>query len=280
MTRFNKKTTLLTAALAFAFAAFALAEPPPEDADQPGDKKPLQGPKRPGNKAKRPDRNRPNDPDRDNPDGEPRGPRPPRGERRPHRGPGEMEDGDRPMPPGGPDDGFGGPPRGPGPGRGEGMPPRRLSPEQIEEIMNVLRENFPTMYERLDKVRQDRPEDFERTLHRFAPFAMQVLHADPQMKRLLVQDWKMEQEIRDLERSYRSADDGTTKQKIKQQLKKTLDRQFDVRLEKHRLMIEGLERRLKESRETLAQRTARKQELVDRRLSELTERDDSMQWPE
>ncbi|MEE8168909.1 MAG: hypothetical protein V3T70_00035 [Phycisphaerae bacterium] len=156
---------------------------------------------------------------------------------------------------------------------------RDLAPEQLEEIFALLQEHFPEMYERLTNLRNERPEEFERALQRFIPFMRDVLNAEPEMRVLMINDHRLQMQIERTAKRVRRAGAGE-QNRIRKELRRMLEKQFDLRMQKHSRMIEHVEQRLSRQRDMFEQRMADKELLIQARLDELTARPTDLEWPQ
>jgi hypothetical protein len=237
--------TLLALGASACFCAVASAAPPDEKKDE---KRPLAGPRNPP-----PPPDAMDEEDEDEMSDFPRrqAPRPPRVEwdrsgRGPHRGA----------------------PR-------DGIPPDfRLSDEQIATLLEFAREYLPEHAARLERLREDDPAMYRRALRRLAPhlFRMkEVYDRDPRgIGPLIIEDFKLEERVREFAERYRQAATDTDKTAAAAELRAVLVRQWEVRMERRRLELAELERRLAEQRERLEQRAARRDEMIQRQFDRLT----------
>lgn len=279
---------------AFALASFASAKPPPEDdhrrsdpppadrqsdseqddADDPDSAKaePSDADATPEDRPHvRGERPRPRG-DRPEPgDDRPDGPRPPRGSRRPGPpgDPDDMRRGDGP-----PGDGFGGPFR-----RGN-APPRRLSAEQIDEIMTLVKELMPVRHERLSILRKRNPEFFQRQIHQLAPVMFRIQESEGEMKELLIKDMQLDTDMRDTCDKLRKAQRPNVRDELTRELRGYVEQQFDVKQRKQKYMIAEFEKRLAEQKRHHEDREKNREKLVESRLKELTSDDPPLRWPD
>ena len=100
---------------------------------------------------------------------------------------------------------------------------------------------------------------------------------DPKQLELAQRDGDLERRSRDLAERYRRADDAD-KEALHGELLKALEQQFDVRLERHRVEAEMIERRLAELRRYLDERAAHRDQIIERRLGELTGAAEPLDW--
>jgi len=146
--------------------------------------------------------------------------------------------------------------------------------------MEVLEKHFPEMHERLSALRISDPEEFQRRIRRLRPFVLRILQADPETRELLIEDHKIQMQIDEKLKAFH-AGGSTDAAGMQNELRPLLDKQFDLRMEKHRRLIADIEKRLQSQKTALDKRLAAKSKLIDSRLQELTrERSDEMRWPE
>lgn len=119
----------------------------------------------------------------------------------------ERGDRNRQAPPGAGRRGRGDRPEGAGSERGEG-PRRRLSPEQIEQVIEVAREVFPDWASRLEELRSADPEAIDRALANNARrlFALAMLRdRNPELYAMKVEELRNQMELRRLSEKLREA---------------------------------------------------------------------------
>lgn len=91
---------------------------------------------------------------------------------------------------------------------------------------------------------------------------------DPEMYKLLKDDYDLERRARELTIQYRRAATAQ-RTEIKQQLTQLVNKHFDVRQERRLLELKRLEEELKRLRDAIDQRSEARAELVGKRVSEL-----------
>ena len=92
--------------------------------------------------------------------------------------------------------------------------------------------------------------------------------SDPEMHRLLRDDYELEFRCRELVMQYRRAP-AEQRGGVRRQLKDLVDRHFDVRQQRRLLEVKRLEEELQRLREAINQRNEAREELVGERISEL-----------
>jgi hypothetical protein len=139
------------------------------------------------------------------------------------------------------------------------------TPERIERAMKFLQEQYPTLYERLNELREQDPRAFHRQLGHIMPRMpelMNIIDTDPQLGKLIIDEHRLEMDIRDAIVTYRQTKDDAEKDHIRDLISK----QFDVRQEKLKLMIANLERELQRKKQYLSEQAGRKDQVVERDL--------------
>lgn len=170
-------------------------------------------------------------------------------------------------------DGMGGP--------GMPMPPREPSDEDIEGLMKFMREHFPLIARRMDDLKRDDEELYRRSVRRMWPrfwLLKETYERDPEGRgRLMLADVQLEEDIRIKSRQYRQESDAARKARLGEELRGLLDRQFDVRLERRRLELVDLAKRLEEQTRRVDRFAARKQEMVQKQFERVTG-DEELEW--
>ncbi len=216
--------------------------------------------------------------------------------------PAEHRDGPPPDDDGGPDDamdddgppgpGPGGPPHrpmrpgaegiapgGPGPRMGgpDGMHKPPMFPptqEEQEALLAFARQHFPEMITRLDALKKDDPQAYKRVSRRMWPrlqIMKEAYERDPQgLGKILIDEKKLEDQIRTKVRAYQQERDSTRKSAVGAELRQLLDQQFDVRLQRRRLELADLQKRLEEQTKRVDSMAAKKQDLVQRQFDRIT----------
>jgi len=158
---------------------------------------------------------------------------------------------------------------GPG-GPGRGRYGRFFEPEQERRVLEFVKEHFPNVWERIEKQRRGNMEKFRYTLREFGPAILRLMDAmsrNPELGKVMMEDYKLELEIRDLIRRYHAeAATSDEKDSLKSQLRELLARQFDVRQQRRKLEIEALQKRIDEQKKRIQERERNKQALIDSEL--------------
>lgn len=214
-----------------------------------------------------------------------------------------------------PEAGFEGPPPGPMPPP-EGMPPpdESMHPPpgpHLDRWLARLREKRPEEYEQLIRLREADPAAFRDQLHnrlreeRFRdrlkdhPGVYErlkdlppeerdwLMHGAPRGPQGPWQQWrerrvspeiaKLEKETRETGRRYREVQTDEERTKLRADLHAKLEELFDLREAERAKKIEQIEKQLASLRGTLETRKAQREQIIDRRLQELTD-GDTLAW--
>ena len=165
---------------------------------------------------------------------------------------------------------------GPGPRRGErpglGPPPgsdQPLTPRDIDELMQFAHDNFPAIHDRLDRLRQKNPREFQvlvrRVYNRLRPL-MDMLHDNPQAAEKAIQEHRLQMIITGLVEQYRNAKSDDERSRLKTEIQAKIRERFDRHQERIRLEIQTLRKRLDEQERQLSKREQNKEELLRKEL--------------
>ncbi len=154
-----------------------------------------------------------------------------------------------------------------------------------KEYFQFLRKNLPSEYEELksnlENLKNRSPEAYNKT----------IAHASRRTKRLelmgqknpesfecTVQMIREQTKTRRLGKAYREAETEKEKEKIRADLKENLDTLFDMKLAEIQSRVEKLEEQMAELKKHAEERKKNKDEIVRRRLDNLTAREKGLQW--
>lgn len=196
----------------------------------------------------------------------------PEGERPVREGPRRRE--------GGPGSEGGPIPPGPMGGPGEGGAP---AIDEREEIQSILRESLPELAQRLERLRQGRPEEAEAMMRRVGPRLRELIplrRHDPEMFRVRVDEMRagfafmeaarMARQIRQPSHD-QEPDVAAKREEAMKRLREAAANLHDARTKAHEGEVAAIERRLKELRDQIqgmhAEREKRINEAVERAMS-------------
>lgn len=197
--------------------------------------------------------------------------------------------------PGGPGDHKGPPPPG-YEGRGDKGPdgdkrggPRPLTDAELDQAMDVMRQVDPEAASRLEPLLVERREEVAAELqHKFPRMGwfLRLKERDPEMYQLRVDDLRLSREQWVLGKQLREAKAAEEKHEptkgdidaIDEKLEQVLAAHFDVRQKIRERELAGLEAQIERLREELEKRADERDELIEKRKEELTEKDAKPGW--
>lgn len=182
----------------------------------------------------------------------------------------------------------------------------------VDQWMERMKQDHPADFERLRALREKNPEGFRWALHqrlreerilkalRDHPKVFEFLMGLPEEERAKVllklaqtqgprggphgppgmmnpEILRLETEARQLSRTYRETTDETARQKLRQDLRQRLETLFDLREKERAAQIQRIETDLTNLKKALDDRKARREEIINRRLQELTD-GDALKW--
>ncbi|UCG32049.1 MAG: OmpH family outer membrane protein [Phycisphaerales bacterium] len=169
-----------------------------------------------------------------------------------------------------------------------GAPPGRerfpfVSPEQTEQLMEFLEEHFPKRHRLLRRLQEHNPEAFEHRVSELAPRVLELLlrtREDPELGELLIEQQRLEEDLRELVREYRAldAEAEVAREGLKGQIEEIVARMVDIGLERREHEIAALERRLQRQREMLQEDLDNREQMVAEHLQAALERGPGGRW--
>lgn len=160
------------------------------------------------------------------------------------------------------------PGEGPG-GFGGPGPFGEMAKERIEAAMKFLKEHYPPMYERLQKLREQDPRGFQRQIFRIIPRLpefMDMLETNPELAKMMMEEHRLEMEIRDEVFKHSRANSDDLKTRSKQRIQELVSKQFDIRQNRLKATITDLERQLEQKKRALEERASRKDQIIELEL--------------
>ncbi len=132
-----------------------------------------------------------------------------------------------------------------------------LPPEAIDHIMQVLKTELPRWHDRLARLRERNPRRFENGLRMLRPMMrefMMLREHNPELARTVIDEFKIEEELRELSKQFRKADsDETRRAELEGKVEPLVRRAAELRMQRREARLKFLERRLNEERDRLAQ---------------------------
>ena len=164
-----------------------------------------------------------------------------------------------------------------GEGRRQGQQQHRMGGEEGfgDEDARIMGEfkRHPKLQKRLKRMRKQRPDEFRRKMR-----GMRGMMRDPKLRKIMIENLKLEQEGRELTKAYREEDDGKKKSEIKGKLKSVIEKQFDAKLKGHEQRIKDMEEKIGKMKERLTKRRKARKDIIEKRLGKLTGDEESWEW--
>ena len=162
----------------------------------------------------------------------------------------------------------------------EGALRREMGP-----YMDELKQLGATVQEQIEQARrlfqERRFEEGRALLHAIAAQAREMRdlkQRDPERFKLQQQMAEMERNSVELGQKIRRAADDEAKKTATAELKELLSKLFDLRQDEREKNLQQLEREVKEVREALEKRKAKRDEMIQHRFDQLTGRAELMEW--
>ncbi len=136
----------------------------------------------------------------------------------------------------------------------------------VFQRMQHFKEANPEQYEELMQLREKDPQAFRERMRDV--MRQQLAGRDGEKNRMR----ELSERQRDLARQYQEAEDPERKEQIRTELREVVEKAFDERVEYHRDRLERMEKEIERLKDHIKQRVSLKDEIVERRISELTEK--------
>ena len=159
-------------------------------------------------------------------------------------------------------------------------PPFVDSPEAsfVDQWLDHLKEKDPDEYARLQKLRETSPDEFRQALHEKLKQERSRYqlgrHNRPPISPEIAQ---LEKETMDISIQYRQTTDSNQKEKIREELRQKIETLFDLREKNRQEHIRRIEADLTHLKKSVQERQAHRDEIIERRLQELTDAD-GLKW--
>lgn len=140
--------------------------------------------------------------------------------------------------------------------QGKNGPDDELRTEMTDRVMEMLRNNLPEAYAKLQKLRERNPERFRNAIRAVVPtfkeYSMLLRDQRPDLAKGIVEEFKNERRLGELSRQYRdSADDPAKQAQIAQEIESLVRRQAELHLQHMSFRLDQFEKRIKEQQEML-----------------------------
>ncbi|MEK6675737.1 MAG: hypothetical protein AABZ47_08790 [Planctomycetota bacterium] len=153
-------------------------------------------------------------------------------------------------------------------------PPFEMTEVERNQLREFIREHFPIISEELDRLRDRTPELYERRLRRIAPEMrrlFELVRSDPQRGLLMIQERKLDMQVRLIARRYHMARDDQERAELRFEVRKKAEQLFDLRRQRRELEIQELETRITDLRNRLKETALRREQVIDEDVREFLE---------
>lgn len=146
-----------------------------------------------------------------------------------------------------------------------------LSPEQIDQALELVRMRTPEIADRLQQLREDDPEKFEHVVDRIDWRLHHLLREhrrDPEGFKLRAEEHRLRFQAHRLADRLQDAE-GEEAEQLKQELRNTLEQEFQARIAVHEHELTQLQQRIQDLRDEIAHKREQMQQLIDERYQRL-----------
>lgn len=147
---------------------------------------------------------------------------------------------------------------------------------RLWQSVEWLRTSNPSEFARLQKLRQENPEQFRKELRKALQNYAKQQH--PEQYEHFSKMRKTEARLRKLAAQYRAEQDPARKAALEQTMRTVLDRQFVENQKLRRKELANLEQRLQQFKSELQNREQNKQQMLDLRMKSLIEGPGAVTW--
>ncbi len=123
----------------------------------------------------------------------------------------------------------------------------RLSEQERQDVRSFVEENFPRMYVELERLKRNNPQRYQKRMQRVAAGVgelMEVMAISPERGELMLQERRLDMEIRYLSTRYKSVKNKEKREKIRKQMRELCANSFDCRHKRRAIQIREFEAKL------------------------------------
>lgn len=153
-----------------------------------------------------------------------------------------------------------------------GPPPglwRRMSEPERQRVVEFVEEHFPRLYIELEGHKERKPQAFARQMKRVVPEMlrlMEMMETHPERGTLMIQERRIDMEIRRVAQQYRSARKEGKRSRLRNKMRDLCAQAFDCRHRRRELEIRELEGRLEELKQRHAQAAEMRRKLIEQQV--------------
>jgi len=165
---------------------------------------------------------------------------------------------------------------------------RRYLQRRLEDYLQWLKDNYPDEAARLERLKEEEPDDYERhvgwSMRRYAPI-MEASEEDPELADILKKELELKRERDRLIRRIKETQDDEKKKEFTEELKAIVSERFDLIIQRKKLFyermleeLEELKQRIQENKEELEEFINEKEINVEDRVEHLLRREHRFDW--
>ena len=150
---------------------------------------------------------------------------------------------------------------------------RDVTDEEVNDILAFTRENMPEVNAELVKMRDSDPSHFKQMCRRLR-FEIRQLRelktSNPEAFAKALEEKQLQAHARELAQSFRKSSDPAERDRLKTELRTTLQKLLDAELITKRAQVRRLEDNLKRFRDELQERETHRDDVVNKQIDEMT----------
>jgi hypothetical protein len=146
-----------------------------------------------------------------------------------------------------------------------------MSERRMEELLGRLKELDPEMHGRLAKLREERPQSFQRSMGALDRFVSQLDKLPGDLRPVLIGQRRDNVALVQTVRTYRAEADPARKAELRRQAADLTGRVFDAEQKLKLHDLQQLSKQIGELRKELADRTAQRDRIIQSRVERLLE---------
>jgi hypothetical protein len=145
-----------------------------------------------------------------------------------------------------------------------------LSSEELGQLLEFTRANFPKVHEQLINTLRDDPPAFRQMLGRIGPPMMSLMRLsrdNPKEAEYLIRLQKLEMEVRELRARYRAARSDEDRNSVREEARRLLQERFEARQQRLKAEIDRYQQRLDELNRRYADQNQRRERTIKDEMS-------------
>ena len=160
--------------------------------------------------------------------------------------------------------------------------PWHITEQDLDEAADKIQRQEPDYYKALVEIRRDDVDEYRELIEQwiFEQLEIQEIKKfEPEMfEKVFKPMADLQKKERSLAARYRLAEGAGEKDAIKKELMSTLDKLFDLKLQRQRTELKELEERLEELKNDIKRREENKSKIIQRRFEELAGIEEELHW--